>query len=104
MTLVGRMGEAVSDREAGAQLTKSQMIGQAMSEKATGSGKVSAAQVAQMVFDAARDDRFYVYSHPNALGNVQRRMESIVQGRNPPDPFEARPEIGRNLRQQLRDG
>ena len=87
---------------AGGQQTKSQLIGQAMSEKATGSGKVSAADVAQMVFDAVAADRFYIYSHPKALGNVQSRMESIVQGENPADPFEARPEIGQKLRDQLR--
>ena len=87
---------------AGGRLTKSQQIGQAMSNKATGSGKVSAAMVAQQVFDAMVDDRFYIYSHPNALGNVQSRMESIVQGENPPDPFLARPDIGQKLRDQLR--
>ena len=78
------------------------MIGQAMSEKATGSGKVSAAMVSQMVFDAIAADRFYIYSHPKALGNVQSRMENIVKGENPSDPFEARPEIGDRLRAQLR--
>ena len=87
---------------AGSQLTKSQQIGQAMSEKATGSGKVSAANVAQQVFDAVAADQFYIYSHPKALGNVQSRMESIVKGENPADPFLARPEIGQKLRDQLR--
>ncbi len=87
---------------AGGQLTKSQQIGQAMSEKATGSGKVSAASVAQQVFDAVAADQFYIYSHPNALGNVQSRMESIVKGENPADPFLARPDIGQKLRDQLR--
>ena len=37
------------------QPTKSQLIGQAMSDKAVGSGKVTAAQVAQFVFDAVRE-------------------------------------------------
>lgn len=87
---------------AGGEPTRSQMIGQAMIDKATGSGKVSAAAVAQMVFDAVASDRFYVYSHPNALGNVQQRMEAILKGENPPDPFAARPEVGRDLREQLR--
>ena len=82
--------------------TKSQLIGQAMSEKAVSSGKVSAADVAQKVFDAITADQFYVYSHPRALGNVQRRTEAIVQGANPPDPFAERPEIGRDLRAALR--
>lgn len=82
--------------------TQSQLIGQAMSDKAVGSGKVSAADVAQKVFDAIAADQFYIFSHPKALGNVQQRMEAIVQIHNPPDPFAERPEIGVNLRAALR--
>jgi len=84
------------------QATKSQLIGQAMSDKAVGSGKVTAAMVAQKVFDAVAADQFYIFSHPKALGNVQHRMEAILQVRNPPDPFEERPEIGRDLKAALR--
>ena len=83
--------------------TKSQLIGQAMSDKAVGSGKVSAADVAKMVFDAISNDNFYIYSHPKALGNVQHRMEAIVQGHNPPDPFKERPDIGDKLKADLRN-
>jgi NAD(P)-dependent dehydrogenase (short-subunit alcohol dehydrogenase family) len=83
--------------------TASQLIGQAQSDKAVGSGKVSAADVAQKVFDAVASDQFYIYSHPQALGNVQSRMEAIVQGNNPPDPFQARPEVGEGLRRALRE-
>ena len=83
--------------------TKSQLIGQAMSDKAVGSGKVSAADVAKMVFDAMSNDHFYIYSHPKALGNVQHRMEAIVQGHNPPDPFKERPDIGDKLKADLRN-
>jgi NAD(P)-dependent dehydrogenase (short-subunit alcohol dehydrogenase family) len=83
--------------------TASQLIGQAQSDKAVGSGKVSAADVAQKVFDAVANDQFYIYSHPQALGNVQSRMEAIVQGINPPDPFAARPEVGEGLRRALRE-
>jgi NAD(P)-dependent dehydrogenase (short-subunit alcohol dehydrogenase family) len=82
--------------------TASQLIGQAQSDKAVGSGKVSAADVAQKVFDAVGSGQFYIYSHPQALGNVQSRMEAIVQGINPPDPFEARPDVGQGLRAALR--
>jgi NAD(P)-dependent dehydrogenase (short-subunit alcohol dehydrogenase family) len=82
--------------------TISQQIGQAMSEKAVSSGKVSAADVAQKVFDAVAQDQFYVFSHPKALGNVQQRMEAILSISQPPDPFAARPEIGDELRQALR--
>ena len=87
---------------AAAAPTQSQLIGQAMSEKAVSSGKVSAEDVAQMVFDAIAQDRFYIFSHPKALGNVQQRMEAILQIQQPPDPFAARPEIGESLRQALR--
>jgi NAD(P)-dependent dehydrogenase (short-subunit alcohol dehydrogenase family) len=83
-------------------LTQSQLIGQAMSEKAVSSGKVTAAQVAQKVFDAMAADQFYVFSHPRALGNVQSRMEAIVQIHNPPDPFLERPEVGAQLKAALR--
>ena len=82
--------------------TRSQLVARAMSDKAVSSGKVTAAMVAQFVFDALADDRFYIYSHPNALGNVQSRMEDIVAGRNPGDPFAKRPDVGELLRQALR--
>lgn len=90
------------DSMADEQPTQSQMIGQAMSDKAVSSGKVSAAEVAQKVFDAIAADQFYIFSHPKALGNVRQRMECIVDGRNPDDPFAERPEIGVALRAQLR--
>jgi NAD(P)-dependent dehydrogenase (short-subunit alcohol dehydrogenase family) len=83
--------------------TKSQLIGQAMSDKAVSSGKVSAAQVAQMVFDAIKAEQFYIYSHPKALGNAQTRFDSIVHGTNPPDPFAERPDIGVTLRNSLKE-
>jgi NAD(P)-dependent dehydrogenase (short-subunit alcohol dehydrogenase family) len=82
-------------------MTASQRIGQAMSEKAVGSGKVSAEDVAQMVLDAVAADRFYIYSHPKALGNVRLRVDAILNGDNPPDPFAERPDIGTQLRQAL---
>ena len=82
--------------------TRSQLIGQAMIDKAVSSGKVTAAEVAQKVFDAMVADQFYIFSHPKALGNVQSRMECIVQQANPTDPFAERPEIGRDLKAALR--
>jgi NAD(P)-dependent dehydrogenase (short-subunit alcohol dehydrogenase family) len=85
-----------------AEPTRSQLIGQAMSDKAVGSGKVSAAMVAQYVFDALRAQRFYIYSHPQALASVQTRLEDVVQIRNPSDPFAHKPEIGAGLRAALR--
>jgi NAD(P)-dependent dehydrogenase (short-subunit alcohol dehydrogenase family) len=85
-----------------ARPTKSQLIARAMSEKAVTSGKVTAAQVAQFVFDALGDDRFYIFSHPHALATVQQRMEDILLRRNPSDPFADRPQVGQQLRAALR--
>jgi hypothetical protein len=90
--------------EAQARPTKSQLIAQSMSDNAVTSGKVSAAEVAQFVFDAMDAQRFYIYSHPRSLANVQTRLEDIMTPRNPSDPFAARPEIGANLRAALREG
>ena len=89
-------------KDPSAKPTKSQLIGQAMSDKAVGSGKVTAAEVAQMVFDAIAANRFYIYSHPKAIGSVQTRLEDVLQARNPTDPFAHKPEIGVELRKALR--
>ena len=84
------------------QPTRSQLIGQAMSDKAVGAGKVSARQVAQMVFDAITAKQFYIYSHPGAIGSVQVRLQDIMLGRNPTDPFHHKPELGVELKRALR--
>jgi NAD(P)-dependent dehydrogenase (short-subunit alcohol dehydrogenase family) len=84
--------------------TRSQLIAKAMSEKAVTSGKLTAAQVAQYVYDAMDAQRFYIYSHPRALAGVQMLMEDRIQQRNPSDPFKDRPEIGQQLRAALRGG
>ena len=91
-------------KDSGARPTKSQLIAAAMSEKAVTSGRITAAQVAQFVFDACDANRFWIYSHPKALGGVQTRMEDQVLARNPTDPFKDRPEIGAELRRALREG
>jgi NAD(P)-dependent dehydrogenase (short-subunit alcohol dehydrogenase family) len=89
---------------AGARPTRSQRIAQAMTGKAVESGKVSAADVAALVFDALRERRFYIYSHPKALAAVQTRLEDVMLARNPTDPFAGKPEIGAELRAALRAG
>ncbi|WP_151634816.1 SDR family oxidoreductase [Noviherbaspirillum aerium] len=82
--------------------TLSQVVAQAVSDKAVSSGKVTAAEVAERTFNAIRDGQFYIYSHPQALGNVQTRMEDIVTQRNPSDPFAAAPQIREMLQAKLR--
>jgi len=86
-----------------ARPTRSQLVAQAMSDRAVTRGKVSAAQVAQFVFDAMQADRFYVFSHPGSLAGVQVRMEDVMAGRNPSDPFAARAGLREELQQALRD-
>ena len=85
-----------------AKPTQSQLIGQAMISKAVNSGKVTAAEVAQKVFDAVAAGQFYIYSHPKAIGSVQTRLEDVLQARNPTDPFADKPELGAQLRAALR--
>lgn len=87
---------------AGEPQTAAQKAARVMSNKAVSSGKVSATEVAQRTFDAVRDDQFYVFSHPHALGNVETRMQDILHMRNPTDPFAARPEVREALRASMR--
>ncbi|WP_076593890.1 SDR family oxidoreductase [Herminiimonas arsenitoxidans] len=82
--------------------TTSQRAAQSFSEKAVASGKISAAEVAELTFDAIRDDRFYIYSDLEPLGNARKRMEDIVQQRNPYDPYEEIPHIKELLRAKLK--
>ena len=92
-----RPAELASDKP-----TKSQIIQQAMTGKAVSSGKVTAADVAQRVFDAMAANQFYIYSHPKAIQSVQTRLEDVLQARNPTDPFADKPEIGQQLKAALR--
>jgi len=82
--------------------THSQLVAHAVGAKAVASGKVSAADVARFVFDALDDKRFYIYSHPNALGPVMTRAQDILRGDRPSDPYGARPELGAHLKATLR--
>jgi len=82
--------------------TRSQKVQHAMISKAVAAGKVSAAEVAQLVFDAVALNQFYIYSHPKAIGAVQTRLEDVLQARNPSDPFADKPELGEQLRAALR--
>jgi short-subunit dehydrogenase len=86
-----------------AQPTASQMIAQVMSSKAVTSGRLTATDVANLVFKGVEDRQFYLYTHPQALAMVQTRLEDVVQVRNPTDPFVGKPEIGEQLKKALRE-
>ncbi len=56
-------------------------------KKAVQSGKLTAADVAQKVYEAVRDERFYILTHPKIKASIQWRMEDILQDRNPTNPM-----------------
>ena len=86
----------------GRKATTSQRVAQGLIEKAVAGGRITAADVAQFVFDALESDRFYIYSHPKALAPVGTRAEDVLAARNPSDPYRERPELGEQLRAALR--
>lgn len=49
------------------------------------SGRISAEQVADQVFEAVRDERFYILTHAKIKGAIQARMEDILLERQPTD-------------------
>ena len=55
--------------------------------RAVQSGRLSAADIASRVFEAVRDERFYVLTHPRILPAVEARMRDILEGRNPGSPL-----------------
>ncbi len=83
-------------------VTASQRASQSMSDKAVTSGKVTAAQVAEWTFDAIREAKFYIFSHPGALSGVQTRMEEIVSQTNPGDPYASVPQVRELLQAKLK--
>jgi NAD(P)-dependent dehydrogenase (short-subunit alcohol dehydrogenase family) len=77
----------------GGEPTASQIAARERSEKAVSSGRLSAAEVARMTFEAVRDNRFYVITHPRMLASVQLRLQDIVEQRTPTDPYTFKPEL-----------
>lgn len=69
------------------QKTAADLALDASLKKAVQSGKLSAADVAQEVYEAVRDERFYILTHPKIKPSIQWRMEDILQDRNPTNPM-----------------
>jgi NAD(P)-dependent dehydrogenase (short-subunit alcohol dehydrogenase family) len=84
-----------------AALTDSQLTAQVFMEKSVEAGKVSAARVAELTFDAIREGRFYIYSETEPLAGAAQRMEDVLQQRNPRDPFAEAPHVRELLRAKL---
>jgi NAD(P)-dependent dehydrogenase (short-subunit alcohol dehydrogenase family) len=91
-------GIADSERNRPAELrapthekTEADRIREAAVRHAVESGRISAAQVADMVFDAVMEERFYILSHKNIKASVAQRLEDIIAERNPTNPLAVTP-------------
>ncbi|SFG93286.1 Short-chain dehydrogenase [Desulfotomaculum arcticum] len=50
---------------------------------------MSPQHAADHVFQAIREERFYIFTHPEYNAAVHKRMEDILQQRNPSNPFQS---------------
>jgi NAD(P)-dependent dehydrogenase (short-subunit alcohol dehydrogenase family) len=67
--------------------TDSMMLAQKMTHKAVTSGKLTAADVAEITFAAIAESKFYIITHPKIMATVEMRLEDIAKLQNPRDPF-----------------
>ncbi len=77
--------------------TASMKLAQSMTNKAVGSGKLSAADVARLTFDAIVENRFYIITHPKIMPTVQMRLDDIANQSNPRDPFAMKADVRPDL-------
>jgi len=71
-------GRAKTETEAGLE---------ANLRKAVQSGRLTAADIAEAVFAAVRDERFYVLTHLKINRAIELRMRDILSSRNPTSPL-----------------
>jgi len=55
------------------------------------SGRLTATDVARLTREAVRQERFYVFTPPRAIGGVEQRLRDIVQGHSPTNPLGSAP-------------
>jgi NAD(P)-dependent dehydrogenase (short-subunit alcohol dehydrogenase family) len=73
--------------------TRSQIAAGKQLQRAVQSGKLSAADVAGITFEAIAERRFYIITHPAIMATVRLRHEDIEQLRDPTDPMSLKPEV-----------
>jgi NAD(P)-dependent dehydrogenase (short-subunit alcohol dehydrogenase family) len=92
--------ESERNRPSGAEdeaPTPSQLAARESVRKAVTSGRLTPQDVARMTFDAIRQDRFYIITHPKILGSIGLRHQDIAELRNPSDPYSYKPEVAKKL-------
>ena len=57
-------------------------------KRAVASGKISASAIADLVFQAVRDEKFYVLSHPRIKPALEARLRDILDEAAPRDPLQ----------------
>ena len=72
-------------RNATQEKSEGDMAREAALRHAVQSGRISAEQVADTVFEAVRDDRFYILTHQKIKGAIETRMMDILLERDPTD-------------------
>ena len=65
----------------------SMLAAQQMIAKAVSGGKLTAFDVAELTFQAIRDNQFYILTHPRFMPLVKARLDDIAELRNPSDLF-----------------
>ncbi|EEA02571.1 short-chain dehydrogenase/reductase SDR [Burkholderia sp. H160] len=73
--------------------TRSQIAAGKQLQRAVQSGKLTAADVAEIAFEAIATRRFYIITHPGIMATVKLRHEDIEQLREPSDPMSLKPEV-----------
>lgn len=72
--------------------TSSQRMAQDAMVKAVTHGKITAAHVAELTFDAVKGERFYVFTHPKIMPGIAARLQAALAGTAPADPYATRPD------------
>ncbi|MFM0733697.1 SDR family oxidoreductase [Paraburkholderia sediminicola] len=73
--------------------TRSQIAAGKQLHRAVQSGKLTAADVADITFEAIAARRFYIVTHPGIMATVKLRHEDVEHLRNPTDPMSLKPEV-----------
>jgi NAD(P)-dependent dehydrogenase (short-subunit alcohol dehydrogenase family)/predicted GNAT family N-acyltransferase len=80
-----------ADQVGAAPPSQATLRARASMERAVSAGRLSAAEVAELTFQAIEKDRFYLFTHPAILASIRARHLAITEGQGPDDPFAKRP-------------